>query len=199
MFRDRRDAGRQLAKHLTAHAALHPIVVGLPRGGVVVAAEVAACLDAPLDILVVRKLGSPLQPELGLGAIAEGEVRVLNERLVADEGVGPVELDALTARERAEVERRVARYRGNRPRLDLRDRTVLLVDDGLATGYTARAAIEAARRVGARQVILAVPVASDDRIVALIPEAFSHSYVTEAAVGLLAGVVAAIGLLGWAL
>ncbi|NJD28573.1 MAG: phosphoribosyltransferase [Chloroflexi bacterium] len=164
MFRDRRDAGRQLAELLVPYAASNPVVLGLPRGGVVVAAEVAARLEAPLDILVVRKLGSPWQPELGLGAIAEGGVRVLNEGLVADEGLSPAQLDRVTQRERAELERRVALYRRGHPRLDLRDRTVLVIDDGLATGFTARAAVEAVRGAGARRIILAVPVASGDRI-----------------------------------
>jgi putative phosphoribosyl transferase len=162
MFADRRDAGAQLAEVLTKHAAAKPIVVGLPRGGVPVAAQVASRLGAPLDVVVVRKLGCPWQPELGIGALAEGGVRVLNEVLIDELGIGRDDLDAVIAREQAEVDRRVRRYRQGRAPIPLTDRVVILVDDGLATGYTARAAIESMRRRGANRVILAVPVASKD-------------------------------------
>lgn len=158
MFIDRRDAGRQLGERLARLAAERPIVIAMPRGGVPVAAEIAARLDAPLDVLVVRKLGSPWQPELGVGALAEGDVRVLNERLIGEIGISPPALDEVTAHESAELARRVARYRGTRAPLDVAGRAVILVDDGLATGYTARAAIEALRRRGAQRVVLAVPV-----------------------------------------
>jgi putative phosphoribosyl transferase len=121
----------------------------------------------PLDVVVVRKIGCPGQPELGIGAIAEGGVRVLNDALVDEVGIEPIELEAVTARERAELARRVRRYRGERSSLPVDGRVVILVDDGLATGYTARAAIEAIRRGGARRVILAVPVAPADSVAAM--------------------------------
>lgn len=162
-FADRHDAGARLADALAGHAADGPVVIGLPRGGVPVAAEVASRLGAPLDIVVVRKLGCPWQPELGLGALAEGGVRVLNETLIRELGVGRRDLGRVIARERGELARRVRRYRGGGEPLALRGRTAIVVDDGLATGYTARAAIESARRRGASRVVLAVPVAADER------------------------------------
>jgi putative phosphoribosyl transferase len=167
VFKDRREAGRQLARRLAPYTALEPVVVGLPRGGVPVAAEVADRLGVPLDVMVVRKIGCPWQPELGIGAIAEGGVRVLNDGLVEEVGIEPIELERATAREREELARRVRRYRGERAPVPVDGRIVILVDDGLATGYTARAAIEALRRGGARRVILAVPVAPDDSVAAM--------------------------------
>ncbi|MBE3075307.1 MAG: phosphoribosyltransferase [Actinobacteria bacterium] len=167
VFKDRHDAGRRLARHLHRFAALQPIVVGMPRGGVPVAAEVAGHLSAPLDIVVVRKIGCPWQPELGIGAIAEGDVRVLNDVLIREIGVRPDQLEATTATEAVELARRVRRYRGDRAAFPVEGRTVILVDDGLATGYTARAAIETLRQAGARRVILAVPVAPQDSATAL--------------------------------
>lgn len=158
-FEDRRDAGRQLAARMPPSPERTPIVLAMPRGGVPVAAEVAAALGAPLDLIVVRKVGCPWQPELGLGAIAEGGVRILNDDLIRDLGVRPDELDAAAAAEEQELERRIRRYRGDRPPIPLEGRDVILVDDGLATGYTARAAIGAIRRAGAGRVTLAVPVA----------------------------------------
>ncbi len=139
----------------------------MPRGGVPVAGEVADRLSAPLDIIVVRKIGCPWQPELGIGAIAEGGVRVVNDDLVRDLGVRPDQLDEATAREARELERRVIHYRGGQAAISLADRVVILVDDGLATGYTARAAIAALRLAGASRVILAVPVAPHESIEAL--------------------------------
>jgi putative phosphoribosyl transferase len=167
MFKDRLDAGRQLASRLARYTALEPVVVGLPRGGLPVAAEVADRLGAPLDIIVVRKIGLPWQPELGIGAVAEGGIRVLNDVLVEEVGIEPIELEAATVRERVELARRVHRYRGERSAVPVDGRVVICVDDGLATGYTARAAIEAIRRGGARRVILAVPVAPEDSVAAM--------------------------------
>lgn len=158
LFDDRLDAGRRLAHRLT-HLHGDCVVVGLPRGGVPVAAEVAASLDAPLDVIVVRKLGVPSQPELGMGAIGEGGVRIVNEDIVRETGVRLEELDAVERRERAELERRVDRYRGGRAAVALAGRTVVVVDDGIATGSTARAACAVVRALGATRVVLAVPVA----------------------------------------
>ncbi len=165
LFRDRRDAGRQLAARLRHLRGEHPVVVGLPRGGVPVAFEVARALDASLDVIVVRKLGVPFQPELGMGAIGEDGVRVLNDDVVRRARVGPAEVAAAEARERREVERRANRYRSGRPMIPLTGRTVIVVDDGIATGGTARAALQVARAHGARRVVLAVPVAPRESVV----------------------------------
>jgi putative phosphoribosyl transferase len=159
LFRDRRDAGQRLAARLGHLRSEHPIVLGLPRGGVPVAFEVARALGAPLDVIVVRKLGVPFQPELGMGAIGEGGARVLNDDVIRLAGVRPEDLAQVEARERAEVERRARRFRGERPMLSLEGRTVIVVDDGIATGGTARAALQVARVHGAGRVVLAVPVA----------------------------------------
>ncbi|MEV0192012.1 alpha/beta family hydrolase [Kitasatospora purpeofusca] len=161
-FTDRTDAGRRLAARLAHVRGPGTVVVALPRGGVPVAAEVAAALAAPLDICVIRKLGLPHQPELGMGAIGEDGVRVLNEQVLRPAGVTPAQLAAVEARERVELERRARRYRGDRPAVDLRGRTVVVVDDGVATGSTARAACLIVRARGARRVVLAVPVAPED-------------------------------------
>ncbi len=158
-FADRGEAGRLLAERLVGTPLDAPVVLGLPRGGVAVAAEVAAALGAELDVLVVRKLGVPVQPELAMGAIGEGGVRVLDERVVAAAGVTPSELEQVERRERDEVDRRVGRLRDVRPAVDLRSRTVLVVDDGVATGSTAIAGCRVARARGATRVVLAVPVA----------------------------------------
>ena len=137
-------------------------MLGLPRGGVVVAAPVAEALRVPLDVLVVRKLGAPRQPELGFGAVAEGPTRVLNGALIAELGLTPAEVDAAAVREQAEVERRVRRYRGERPPPDVRGRQVVLVDDGIATGSTVRAAIGVLRAQGVGRVVVAAPVAAGE-------------------------------------
>ncbi len=168
-FADRADAGRRLAQLLGDQSGPPPVVVALPRGGVPVAAEVARVLGAPLDVLVVRKLGHPQQPELGVGAVAEGGVTVLNDALLQRTRVDPAALASVEAREQEEVARRVARYRGDRPRVAVTGRAVILVDDGLATGFTARAAIEVLRRAGAASIVLAVPVAPPDTLSALRP------------------------------
>jgi putative phosphoribosyl transferase len=162
VFPDRCDAGRQLAVALRDHKASGPVIIGLPRGGVPVAAEVAERLGAPLDIIVVRKLGCPWRPELGIGALAEGGIRVINEVLVRELDMTQEQLEEVTAREEVELTRRVRRYRGDRPPIDVTDRSVIIVDDGLATGYTARAAIEALRQHGAARTVIAVPVAPED-------------------------------------
>jgi putative phosphoribosyl transferase len=158
-FIDRVDAGRRLAQGLDALRGDEDVVVlGLPRGGVPVAFEVARALSAPLDVIVVRKLGLPRQPELAVGAIGEGDVRVINERIRSDAGLTSAQLDAVERSERAELERRVARFRAGSERVPLTGRTALIVDDGVATGSTARAACQVARAQGAARVVIAVPV-----------------------------------------
>ena len=164
VFRDRAEAGRRLAARLAPFAEETPVVVGLPRGGVPVAFEVARALGAPLDVIVVRKLGVPFQPELGMGAVGEDGVRVLNEDVIRMAGVGSDELSRVEAHERAEVEARARRFRVGRPRVDLAGRTVIVVDDGIATGGTARAALLMARAHGASRVVLAVPVAPSETV-----------------------------------
>ncbi|MEX2561948.1 MAG: phosphoribosyltransferase family protein [Nitriliruptoraceae bacterium] len=163
-FTDRRDAGRQLGALLGHLVPTDPIVVGLPRGGVPVAYEVALALSAPLEVLVVRKLGCPGQPELGIGALGEGGVRLLNEALVAATTTTIRQIEKVTRRERAELEERVHRYRGERAPMPVDGRAVIIVDDGLATGFTARAAAEILVRLGAQRLVIAVPVASDRAI-----------------------------------
>lgn len=162
-FTDRIDAGRQLAEALVPHAAgPATTVLGLPRGGVPVAAEVARRLHAPLDVFIVRKLGVPSQPELAMGAIAEGGIRVLHDDLVAQLDLPPGALDAVAAREEAELARRVTLYRGDRPRAPIAGRTVVLVDDGLATGATMEAAVQGVRALRPARIIVAVPVGAVD-------------------------------------
>ncbi len=159
IFTDRDDAGRRLAARL-GHLRDEPVVVlGLPRGGVPVAFQVAQALGAPLDVIVVRKLGVPFQPELAMGAVGEGGVRVINRQVVDEVRVSEGELAAVQARERAAVAARAARYRARWPRQPLEGRVAVVVDDGIATGSTARAACQVARAHGAARVVLAVPVA----------------------------------------
>ncbi|WP_329042737.1 phosphoribosyltransferase family protein [Streptomyces sp. NBC_01422] len=162
LFTDRTDAGRQLAEALRHLERRDPVVLGLPRGGVPVAYEVARALGAPLDVIVVRKLGVPYRPELGFGAIGEGGARVISDEIVRHAGVREKDLEAVERAEEAELLRRAQTYREGRPRLPLEGRTVVVVDDGVATGATARAACQVVRAQGASHVVLAVPVASPD-------------------------------------
>jgi putative phosphoribosyl transferase len=157
MFTDRADAGRRLASKL---APLHGdlVILGLPRGGVPVAFEVAAGLGAPLDVIVVRKLGLPHQPELAMGAVGEGGIRIINDEVVRGSWVPPEVIAGVERRERQELARQAERFRAGRERTDLAGRTAIMIDDGIATGSTARAACQVARGQGAARVILAVPV-----------------------------------------
>ncbi len=163
VFRDRSEAGRLLATKLLAFAGEPDVVVlGLPRGGVPVAFEVAQVLAAPLDVFLARKLGVPGHEELAMGAVASGGVRVLNHDVVDRLGIAPEEIDAVVAREVAELARREQLYRGGRPPPEVDGRTVILVDDGLATGATMRAAIAALRQLGPARIVVAVPTAARD-------------------------------------
>ncbi len=158
-FRNRSDAGRRLASRLQFLRSEDVVVLGLPRGGVPVAAEVARTLRAPLDVILVRKLGVPAQPELGLGAIGESGARVINQEVVRYAHVSKDQIAQVEAKERAELQRRAQRFRGDAPHVPLAGRTAVIVDDGIATGSTARAACQVARALGAASVVLAVPVA----------------------------------------
>jgi predicted phosphoribosyltransferase len=162
-FRDRHEAGRALATELKEYADRPDVLVlGLPRGGVPVAYEVAQALHAPLDIFLVRKLGVPGHRELAMGAIASGDVLVLNEDVVGALGIPDEVIDAVSEEEKRELQRRERNYRGDRPAPDVRGRTVILVDDGLATGSSMRAAVAALRQQGPARIVVAVPVGSPD-------------------------------------
>lgn len=172
-FADRRAAGRELAERLSVRADGDVIVLGLPRGGVPVAYQVARALGAPLDTLIVRKLGVPGHEELAMGAIASGGVEVRNEQVIADARIDEALIEAVAGHERIELERRERAYRGDRPAVDVAGRTVLVVDDGLATGATMRAAVGALRERGAAAIVVAVPIAAPtvvDEIGAIVDE-----------------------------
>jgi putative phosphoribosyl transferase len=157
-FRDRTEAGQLLAARLAHLRGKDVVVLGLPRGGVPVAAELAWALGVPLDVIIVRKVGVPGQPELAMAAVGEGGVLVVNERVVQLAGVSPELMAEGAERERAELEERVRRFRGDRPRVSLSGRIAVLVDDGIATGSTARAAAAVVRALGAARIVLAAPV-----------------------------------------
>jgi predicted phosphoribosyltransferase len=161
-FRDRHDAGRQLGEHLQHLRSEQPIVLGLARGGVPVAFEVARALSSPLDVLVVRKLGVPSHVELAFGAIGENDTRTLNPELIQRLGLSRRRIARVIERERAELARRVERYRNGRPALELIGRTVIIVDDGLATGASARVAVDVARTREAGQIVVTVPVSPQE-------------------------------------
>lgn len=170
-FEDRADAGRQLAQALSRYSGRpDALVFALPRGGVPVGFEVAAALDLPLDVFVVRKLGVPGQEELAMGAIASGGVEVLNDDVVDSLRIPDPVIRSVARRERAELERREREYRGSHPAPDPRGQTVILVDDGLATGSSMRAAVAALRLQRAARIVVAVPVAAADTCIRLLPE-----------------------------
>ena len=183
MFANRSDAGRKLAARLTGITNEQLVVLGLPRGGVPVAFEVASALGAPLDVIVVRKLGVPFEPELAMGAIGEDGVRIVNDDVVRGARVTQVEFARIEARERLDLARRAERFRGQERRVSLAGKTALVVDDGIATGSTVRAACQVARAHGATRVIVAAPVAppgtiddlravADDVVVLASPASF---------------------------
>lgn len=162
MFRDRADAGQQLASKLTSYTDRHPVVIGLPRGGVPVALEVAKTLGAPMDVIVVRKLGVPGNRELGFGALSEEDVVVYNYDVLQAAGVWQADIDRELAKQRIEQQRRLDVIRARYPQVPVKDRTVIIIDDGIATGIDAKAACRTARARGASYVVLATPVAPAD-------------------------------------
>lgn len=172
-FRNRTEAGQRLAQALAGYKGQPVIVLALPRGGVMVAAEIAAALDAPLDIILVRKIGVPRQPELAMGAVVDGSdpLVVRNEDVIALAGISESEFRAVCQSELAEIERRRRRYLGERPRAEVSDDIAIVVDDGIATGATTRAALRATRRRNPKKLVLAVPVAPTDTLEALRSEA----------------------------
>ena len=172
-FQDRADAGRQLARALAGCKGQQPVVLALPRGGVSVAAEVATALDAPLDVILVRKIGVPFQPELAMGAVVDGDepLVVRNEAVIRHAGIGEAAFQAVCDSELAEIERRRQRYLGGRERIEVAGRSAIVIDDGIATGATMRAALRATRLRKPKKLILAVPVAPTDSLAAMRREA----------------------------
>jgi len=161
-YRDRSEAGQALARHLAPHVHEHTLVLALPRGGVPVAAEITRAFDLPLDVFLVRKIGHPSNPELAIGAIASGGVQLLDDSLIAAERIPEPVISSIVARESAELRRRETLYRGDRPPPDLAHRPVILVDDGLATGYSLRVAVLTLQRVSPPHLTIAIPVGAPE-------------------------------------
>lgn len=172
-FKDRSDAGRKLATALVRYQDQHPVVLALPRGGVPVAAEVAVALNAPLDLIIARKIGVPSQPELAMGAVVDDDTPIIvrNEDVILLSGISEPEFKTVCDAELAEIERRRQRYLGRRERADVTGRTAIVVDDGIATGATTRAALRATRLRSPKKLVLAVPVAPSDTLAGLRSEA----------------------------
>lgn len=172
-FKDRADAGRKLAKALAKYKKQQPVILALPRGGVPVAAEVAAVLDAPIDLMLVRKIGVPFQPELAMGAVVDGAAPIIvrNEDVISLAEIDEAKFKAVCDSELAEIERRRQRYLGSRERVEVSGRTAIVIDDGIATGATTRAALRATRARNPNKLVLAVPVAPTDSLAALRAEA----------------------------
>lgn len=168
-FRNRSDAGRQLAKALAGYKDQQPVILALPRGGVPVAAQVAVALNAPLDLILVRKIGVPFQPELAMGAVVDGSVPIVvrNEDVIRLAGIDESEFKTVCDEELAEIERRRQRYLGSRKHVDVSGRTAIVIDDGIATGATTRAALRATRMRKPKRLVLAVPVAPTESLSAL--------------------------------
>lgn len=171
-FRDRSDAGRRLAKALEQYRGSQPVVLALPRGGVPVAAPVAAALDAPLDLILVRKIGVPMQPELAMGAVVDGgsPLIVRNEDVIRSAGIGDFEFKSICDEELAEIDRRRQLYLGGRERVEIAGTTAIVVDDGIATGATTRAALRATRMRNPKRLVLGVPVAPTESLAGLREE-----------------------------
>ena len=192
-FNDRFEAGRKLAKALARYRKQQPAVLALPRGGVPVAAEIAGALDAPLDLVLVRKIGVPFQPELAMGAVVDGDAPVIvrNEDVIESAGIGETEFKAVCDRELAEIERRRRRYLGSRERVDVAGCTAIVVDDGIATGATMRAALRATRMRNPKRLVLAVPVGPTDSVAEMREEADDvvclRTHVYFAAIGVFYG------------
>jgi len=172
-FTNRSDAGRKLAHALAKYKGQRPVVLALPRGGVPVASEVATALEAPLDLILVRKIGVPIQPELAMGAVVDGSnpLVVRNEDVIRMAGIDEADFKAVCDRELAEIERRRQRYLGDRERVDVAGRTTIVVDDGIATGATTRAALRATRQRNPKKLVLAVPVAPTESLAVMRQEA----------------------------
>lgn len=172
-FRDRSDAGQKLAAALTGYKDDQPVILALPRGGVPVAAEVAAALNAPLDLILVRKIGVPFQPELAMGAVVDGGAPMIvrNEDVIQLAGINESDFKSVCDSELAEIERRRQSYLGNRERVDVTGRTAIVIDDGIATGATTRAALRATRMRNPRKLVLAVPVAPTENLAVMRAEA----------------------------
>lgn len=166
-YRNRAEAGIRLAEQLAHLKPANPVVVGLPRGGVVVAAEVAEALHAPLDVILVRKLGVRFQPELAMGAIGEGGVRIIDQAMVRTAGLTEIDIQVVEEREQANLQRAAETFRGNRPPLDMSGRVVVIVDDGIATGATVAAACEVARRRAVERLVVAAPIGATNAIAKL--------------------------------
>jgi len=162
IYKNRQDAGHQLAEKLMKFKEENPVIIALPRGGVVTGYEAAKMLNAPLDVMITRKLGAPFQPELGIGAIAPNDVRILNLDAIRFLGISKDEMEEIIQRETKEMHRRLKLYRGDLPPLDLSGKTVIIVDDGLATGVTAGVAVLAIKQMTPEKIILAVPVSPPD-------------------------------------
>jgi len=189
MFRNRSEAGRKLAEKLSLYKGQGDVVVlALPRGGVPVGYEIATYLGVPMDVLIARKLGAPGQPELGIGAIAPGGIRVLDDRLIRLLGVSKEYIEKVSQEEAQELQRRTQEYRDGRPDIPLEGKTVIIVDDGLATGVTARAAVESVRRRNPKKIILAIPVCASQAI------PFMRSLVDELVCLLTPSELGAVGL-----
>jgi putative phosphoribosyl transferase len=172
-FRDRSEAGRRLARALAGYKAEKPVLLALPRGGVLVAAEVAAVLDAPLDLILVRKIGAPMQPELAIGAVVDGAqpIIVRNEDIIQLAGISETEFEAICTAELTEIERRRGRYLADRTHIEISGRVTIVIDDGIATGATTRAALRATRVRDPQKLVLAIPVAPANVLIEMRQEA----------------------------